>query len=147
MADELFIQQVVPGGYTVATYNETALSADKHGFFYKFPSQLGAVDVHGFNVRLDSIASFNSAVGNIIPAAVFSVFAEDETNYLNGYFNAPLFEIYGSTYGLCGQAVLDTPVRVELSETCNVAVPDVVATVVGSGFSCYTTFLVTPLGR
>jgi len=146
MATELITQQVIPNGYTVCTANETGLSADKQAFFYKFPAHLGPVDIHGFTVRVDSVATVNAAVGNSIPGAVFSIFAEDETNFLNGYWAAPLSEIYGTTIGLCGQAVLDTPVRVELTETINVGFPDVVATVVGGGFSLFSSFLVTPLG-
>lgn len=147
MATELFIQQNVPGGYTVASANETGLSSAKQAFFYSFPSQLGAVDIHGFHVRVDGVATFNAAAGNLVPAGVFSVFSEDEDNFLNGYFPAPLNEIYGTTFGLAGQSVLDTPVRVELDETVNVGFPDIVATTEVGGFSIFSVFLVTPFGR
>ena len=146
MASELVVQQIIPGGYSVLTANETSLAADKHAWFYSFPAYMGAVDVHGYQVRVDSVATVNAAVGNAVPASVFSVFAEDETNFLNGYFAAPLSEIYGTTIGLCGQAVLDTPVRVELTELINVGFPDVVATTESGGFSVFNSFLVTPLG-
>jgi len=140
MATELHIQQVVGGVYIVGTANETGLSADKHAWFYNFPARYGAVDVFGFNYRIDGVASVNAAVGNTVPGAVFSVFAADESNFLNGYFPAPAVEIYGTTIGLSGQAVLDTPVRVELGETLNVGIPDVVATTEVGGFSMFSAF-------
>lgn len=146
MATELFIQQIVPGGYHVATANETGLAADKQAWFYSFPNQYGAVDIYGYSFRADSIATLNAAVGNTIPAAVFSVFDQDENNFLNGYFPAPASEIYGTTIGLCGLAVLDTPVRVGHYETVNVGFPDVVATTEVGGFSVFNSFMFNPAG-
>ena len=141
MSTELHIQQVVGGVYIIGTANQTGLTADKQAFFYNFPARYGAVDIYGYNFRADGIASVNASVGNTVPGAVFSVFASDETNFLNGYFPAVGTEIYGTTIGLAGQAVLDTPVRVELGETVNVGFPDVVATTEVGGFSLFSTFL------
>lgn len=143
MATELYVQQVIPGGYTVATANQTGLSAGKQGFFYTFPSRYGAVDIYGFSVRADGIATATQTAG-LTPAAVFSVWDPDETNFLNGYFPAPVSEVYGTTIGLAGQAVLDTPIRISLSETVNVGFPDFVTTTEVGGWSLFSAFLFRP---
>jgi hypothetical protein len=141
MASELFIQQTIGGGYVVGTANETGLSAGKEAFFYSFPSRYGAVDVFGYQFRVDGVATVNAAVGNSPPAAVISVFAQSESDFLNGYFVAPAYEIYGTTIGLAGQTELETPVRVGHTDVINVGFPDVVASAEVGGWSLFSTFI------
>lgn len=141
MASELYIQQVVGSAYIVGTANETGIAAGKAAYFYKFPARYGGVDIYGYTFRVDGVATANAGIANTVPAAVISVFGENEENYLNGYWVAPANEIYGTTIGLAGQAVLDTPIRVELNETVNVGFPDFAATAEVGGWSLYSTFM------
>lgn len=141
MASELYIQQVVGSAYIVGTANETGLSAGKAAYFYRFPARYGGVDIFGYTFRVDGVASVNAAVGNAVPGAVISIFDENEDNFLNGYWSAPGVEIYGTSIGLAGQVVLDTPVRVELNHTVNVGFPDFVATAEAGGWSLFSSFM------
>lgn len=147
MASELYIQQTVGGAYSVATANETGLAAGKNAWFYSFPPNYSAVDIFGYTFRADGIATVTSAVRSLTSAAVISVFAEDETNYLNGYFVAPAYEIYGTTVGIAGQCFLETPVRVKLAETVNVGFPDVVASTEVGGWSMFSSFIFNSVGN